>query len=352
MSLFALKDASSATGAYHYAGVFQFFTASGASAWWGQFQPTLTAPDHHSLAEMSVESADGKQIVEVGWTVDLGVNGDELPHLFVFHWVDGAPTCYDGCGWQQVSRTRYPGMIVELTREPQQFIYRYFDSAWWVWYQSEWIGFFPVSLWEKDFSAAGLVQWFGEVDGALEPKTQMGDGLLPSQLNAAFMTNLQVEDTSGESQTASISVSSITDPGEYEVNVTDAGFSFGGPGYNATAQCATCASLLANCGLVADGCGNALSCGTCSASETCGGSGLVNVCVLPDGGMGGLPWDGTYADAGTAMAGDGGSPDAGPTTTGTPSAGGGGCSSAGGGKSLLLAVLALGLLAPRRQNLT
>jgi Neprosin len=343
-----LEDSTSvsATATYHYAGVFQFFNASGASAEWAEFQPTLAIRDSHTLAEMSVESADGQQIVEVGWTVDVGVNGDALPHLFVFHWVDGKATCYDGCGWEQVSATRYPGMVVALTREPQQVIYRYFNSAWWVWYQSEWIGFFPVSLWDQDFATAGLIQWFGEVAGLPSPKSQMGDGLLPSQANSGFMTDLQVETGAGDSQPASLSPSVVTDPGAYDLDVTDAGFLFGGPGHNPVAECATCASLLANCGVVDDGCGNSLSCGTCVAPEACGGVAQMNVCLLPDGGMGGRPYDGAYADAGAK---DGGTLDAGAVSIGNHPSGGGGCSSSGAGASLLIALLSLGLFSRRRQ---
>jgi hypothetical protein len=327
--------------AYHYAGVFQYVTASGAAVQWGQFQPTVPSTDYHSLAELSVETADSQQIVEVGWMVNPKLQGDALPHLFVFHWVDGKPTCYDGCGWEQVSQTRYPGMIVELTREPQQVIFRYLNSAWWVWYQSEWIGFFPVDLWEQPFANGGLIQWFGEVAGAQQPTSEMGDGLLALQTNAAFMSNLQVEDASGEGQTASASPNTITDPGVYELNMADAGLSFGGPGYNAAAACATCASLLANCGVLDDGCGNSVSCGACVAPETCGGGVQENVCSLPDGGMGEVPWTGTYFDAGI--------PDAG--STGGPQPGGGSsCSTSGASGSLLLALLSLGLLTPFRRK--
>lgn len=342
--VFTSKQGSTTVSAtFHYSGVAQFFSLSGASAQWGQFQPTLAPLDSHSLAEMSVESEDGTQIVEVGWTVDRRVNGDSLPHLFVFHWVDGKAGCYNGCGWQQVSYTRYPGMVVTLTREPQEVRFLYFNAGWWVWYQSEWIGFFPGALWTVDFSTAGLVQWFGEVAGEAQPKSQMGDGLLPSQVDAAFMVNLEVEDASGVSQAASVSPNVVTDPQVYQLNLTDGGFSLGGPGYfNVAAQCETCASLLANCGVVDDGCGNALPCGTCIAPEMCGGDGQVNVCLLSDGGMGGLPWGGAYFDGGASGAGDAGTP----ATAGAN--GTSGCSSSGSTGSLLLVALTLGLLVPRR----
>jgi hypothetical protein len=40
----------------------------------------------------------------------------------------------------------------------------------------------------------------------------------------------------------------------------------------------TCASLGANCGYAADGCGGLLDCGTCEAPDTCGGAGVSNQC--------------------------------------------------------------------------
>jgi hypothetical protein len=40
----------------------------------------------------------------------------------------------------------------------------------------------------------------------------------------------------------------------------------------------TCAAEGANCGMIADGCGGTLDCGTCTLPQTCGGGGRPNVC--------------------------------------------------------------------------
>jgi hypothetical protein len=40
----------------------------------------------------------------------------------------------------------------------------------------------------------------------------------------------------------------------------------------------TCAAEGANCGMIADGCGGTLDCGTCTLPKTCGGGGTPNVC--------------------------------------------------------------------------
>ena len=52
--------------------------------------------------------------VELGWTVDPGLNGDSKPHLFTFTFDNGTPGCYNGaCGsYVQVSETTFPGMLL------------------------------------------------------------------------------------------------------------------------------------------------------------------------------------------------------------------------------------------------
>ncbi len=53
------------------------------------------------------------------------------------------------------------------------------------------------------------------------------------------------------------------------------------PGVNGTCTPKTCAQVGANCGSVSDGCGGTLSCGTCTAPQTCGGNNVPNVCGAP-----------------------------------------------------------------------
>ena len=100
----ANASTSSGQGAtFHYVDGSVIGIADGASVQIDQARPVI-GPAYHSLIELAVESLDSSQIVEVGWTVDKELNGDDLPHLFVFHWVDGAPTCYNGCGFVQIGR--------------------------------------------------------------------------------------------------------------------------------------------------------------------------------------------------------------------------------------------------------
>lgn len=51
------------------------------------------------------------------------------------------------------------------------------------------------------------------------------------------------------------------------------------PGTDAGCIPATCLSSSKNCGVIADGCGGTVSCGTCPSGEGCGAGGIANVCA-------------------------------------------------------------------------
>ncbi|WP_309238500.1 neprosin family prolyl endopeptidase [Actinoplanes aureus] len=139
-------------------------------------KPKLARSDYHTLAELAVQSADGKQIVEVGWNVDRVVNGDDDPHLFVYHWVDRQTSCYNGCGFVQYSKNIQPGDTL-VQDSQKRFGIQNFNGDWWIAYDTEWVGYFPGDLWGGTFTRSGLVQVFGEVAAATEkPCTEMGNG--------------------------------------------------------------------------------------------------------------------------------------------------------------------------------
>ncbi|MEV6345250.1 neprosin family prolyl endopeptidase [Actinoplanes sp. NPDC051851] len=155
-------------------------------------KPVLDSGDYHTLAELAVQSSDSRQIVEVGWNVDRVVNGDDDPHLFVYHWVNGVSTCYNGCGFVQYSSNIHPGDT--LPRDTAKRIgIQYDGSAWWIAYDTEWVGYYPASRWNGTFTRTGVVQTFGEVAASsTDPCTEMGNG------------------RHGESDTAAAKVGSIT----------------------------------------------------------------------------------------------------------------------------------------------
>ena len=155
-------------------------------------QPWLDKIDYHTLAELAVikkmDNGD-RQIVEVGWTVDRAINGDDLPHLFVFSWINGVGQCYNGCGFVNytggdlASPVRPGGKLTP--GEVKQFGIQYNPTSdttgdWWVAYDKKWVGYFPGTQWTKaspsvSFTESTQVQAFGEVAADNEwPCTDMG----------------------------------------------------------------------------------------------------------------------------------------------------------------------------------
>jgi hypothetical protein len=191
-------------------------------------KPTLGKADYHTLAELAVQSADGQQIVEVGWNVDRVVNGDDDPHLFVYHWVDRTSSCYNGCGFEQYSKNVKPGdtLTYDVTKK---FGIQYFNGAWWIAFDSEWIGYYPEKLWNDQdikFSRSGLVQVFGEVAATSDkPCTQMGNGQNSDKTTAALLASVSYLN----GPTVALNIRSTTDL--YSVAALSArSFRYGGPG--------------------------------------------------------------------------------------------------------------------------
>ena len=235
---------------YYYADAMQSTQAEGASGNFNQPSPTLGGPDSHTLAELAVESnsANGLQIVEVGWTVDRGVNGDEVPHLFVYHWINGLGTCYNACGFVQVSQTLKPGMKVTVDSQPgttHQYAIRLMGSDWWVGYEGQWIGYFPGSLWNNAFTSANLVQWFGEVATARAfPCSQMGDGQPGSSDQAAVINNMSLY-VAGAQVQAQATPGMQGDPYYTVGHFQSTSFTYGGPGASQQ-QCSSSTSIPRN----------------------------------------------------------------------------------------------------------
>jgi hypothetical protein len=159
-------------------------------------KPQLDKKDYHSLGELAVQSADGKQIVEIGWSVDRVVNGDDDPHLFVYHWVNKQESCYNGCGYVQYSKNVKPGDTL-APDSTKKFGIQYFNGSWWVAFDSEWIGYFPELIWNEQgvkFNRSGLIQVFGEVASSrAEPcGTFMGNGTdaVAKTSPSAYMTGI------------------------------------------------------------------------------------------------------------------------------------------------------------------
>jgi neprosin-like protein len=177
---------------FHYAGAGQYGDTDGTWANLNIAKPDLDVNDYHTLAEITVRSADGRQIVEVGWNIDRAVNGDADPHLFVFYWRDRVPTCYNACGFEMYSKTMKPGDTLPAGTQ-KRFGIQHSGGAWWIAYDSEWIGAFPDKLWDGTYTRGGRSQWFGEVASpSLTPCTDMGNGLNSPDPNAARVGSISM----------------------------------------------------------------------------------------------------------------------------------------------------------------
>jgi hypothetical protein len=214
-----------------YADAAQLATASGAFASITVEQPVVGPQDFHSNAEIAAESLDGKQIVEIGWIVDHNLNGDGLPHLFVFHWIDGVDTCYNGCGWVPLARAPFFAGQNLPVGATMQFKIQHVTTGtpgWQLSVNGIPIGEFPDTEWHGTFTHLDLAQWFGEVaaSAAQPPCTEMGDGEFASSPTAARFSGIGL--VNGPATNVS---TLVTNPALYTVNQTapDA-FRFGGPG--------------------------------------------------------------------------------------------------------------------------
>jgi Neprosin len=218
---------------YHYVYGYQLATASGGQAIFSQHTPNLSTTDYHTLAETAAESADSKQIVEIGWNVDRGVNGDANTHLFVFSWVNGTGNCYNGCGYVQYSSSVRPGQVIAGDGSSYSYAIQYFSGNWWLYSQNQWVGYFPGTLWSNqgvNFTQVGLVQWFGEVAANGGSGTQMGNGVFGSNSGSATITSTALINADGSTTPANPSVND-TDPSCFNHRtISSDSFGYGGPG--------------------------------------------------------------------------------------------------------------------------
>jgi len=202
---------------------YQYVDATFISGDFTQSRPSLGI-DSHSFASIAARSNFDLDSVQIGWIVQ---SDDPEPQLFVFHFVEGEPTCYNGCGYVQLSATRAPGMHVDVTDTPQSYAIQYADGDWYVGYQGEWIGYFPGSEWNGRFVAMDHAQWYAEVAAANRwPCAEMGNGAFADQEGAASISNLAVDGAPADSLPGIVHFPVAYSSG----GATPTSFYYGGPG--------------------------------------------------------------------------------------------------------------------------
>ena len=130
--------------------------------------------DEHSLFEMSMSNEFGAtgNIIEIGVTTDLGLNGDSNPHWFVFSWINGVGQGYDS-GSHFVSQIGnfWATSLSSLEGTSEQVEFQYNAPNWDLDLNGTAAGYFPGSEWSGAFTSSSVTQVFGEVyqDGTFYP---------------------------------------------------------------------------------------------------------------------------------------------------------------------------------------
>lgn len=145
--------------------------------------------DWHNLVELAVQSADEQQAVEIGAIRQQATYGDNNVHLFVYHWVNGVETCYDGCGYVDYSTntTTYAGMSLEsMLQTEKTFGIERTATAWWFSFDGQWIGSMPDTIWSgaspsvTTFKQVNVFQGFGEALAGTDTASCMDLGTGPA----------------------------------------------------------------------------------------------------------------------------------------------------------------------------
>jgi hypothetical protein len=199
------------------------------------WDPLINSPDFyedHSISQtwvvyegkLDLDGLNVTQTVEAGWTVDLGLNGDNRSHLFIFYTTNnyseenydlGGYNQFDG-GWIQVHDSIFPGILLSggsvMGGEQVELgvKYKLLGDAWWFGVTFDgsddwvWLGYYPRRLFKGLASHATILRFGGEV-GTLNPlpcitNDQMGSGVQAAGgfRHAAYQRNLQYQtDTIG-----------------------------------------------------------------------------------------------------------------------------------------------------------
>lgn len=192
---------------------------------------------NHSLGQIwALDNSDpyGYSDIEVGWMESLGQFHDYGSHLFVYHFDQSVAMGYAPAGgWVQLSNSFYPNMPLEPSNE--LFGVQRYGSVWLVYFDNQWIGYYPASAYPRHFPNSITNAEVGGEVAALEPKTctDMGDSYRGTNSNASpvyyvFWTNYN--DSAGyiASLTPHNSDPSVYTTGQWGSNSS---FRFGGPGW-------------------------------------------------------------------------------------------------------------------------
>jgi hypothetical protein len=180
---------------YYHASSSQLGTFFGGSSDMTSYAPILQNGQGHSIYQLWLLGGTPMQSVEVGWTVDHGLNGDLQPHLFTYYTTNGYAKDGDNLGgynrlntgWVQISPNVFPGSALTPSHIGQ-YVNRYtllvmlWQSNWWLKIEDTWVGYYPASLFGSGVMSrqASRLDFGGEVYSGLPnpalSTSQMGSG--------------------------------------------------------------------------------------------------------------------------------------------------------------------------------
>jgi hypothetical protein len=241
----------------------------------------------HSLAEVAGISADGRQIVEIGWSV---FDNDPNPRLFIFYWVDGNAQCINPltgrytCIWFVSTHPTIQQDMPLTVGSTVDLRISHIDSGstpgWHFFYNGTDFGYVPDAEWSTTtppFKSLSSGQWFGEVAGTPEARcSAMGNSKLGADPAAAVFSNTQYTVRGRSPTTASFTGFNMPEPSRYTmVYGGTAGrppVRFGGPYFSGSPACPSITSP--------PGCTRNKSC--CNGTAwVCAGSSCPIVCPPP-----------------------------------------------------------------------
>jgi hypothetical protein len=167
---------------YYHAQSWQSGTFFGGLSDMTVYTPILENGEGHSIYQMWLIAGSPRQSVEVGWTVDPGLNGDLAPHLFTYFTTNDYTADGDNIGgynrlqtgWVQSSATTFPGSSPATSSIDQQvnrydMLFMLWQGNWWFKIENEWVGYYAASLFGTGAmaSSASWLSFGGEVFSGL-----------------------------------------------------------------------------------------------------------------------------------------------------------------------------------------
>ena len=135
---------------------------------------TIGNEPEHSLFEISMSNMSGAagNIIEIGVTTDLGLNGDRNPHWFVSSWINGVWKGYDAnSDFTSEIGNFWTTPLTSYEGTSQGVAFNYSSGNWWLYLNGTTAGYFPGSEWSGAFAISSVTDVFGEAytDGTVYP---------------------------------------------------------------------------------------------------------------------------------------------------------------------------------------